>query len=164
MGEVGLKKLIRRIRSDKIVSFIISAVFAIFACYQLFQMVVMMQAGDYGNAALQDHGVLFVKLSCLAVSQLLLSLVLLEIAKSGKPFGKGNVKKVRGMALVLIASYPLQMLLSLILEGMNPASNGFIVKIQFDDIIVLLFGAIIGIISEIFFYGKEIEEEMDTIA
>ena len=74
------------------------------------------------------------------------------------------MKKVRGMALVLIASYPLQMLLSLILEGMNPASNGFIVKIQFDDIIVLLFGAIIGIISEIFFYGKEIEEEMDTIA
>lgn len=164
MGNIGLKKLIGRIRSDKIASFIISAVFALFACYHLFQMLVVIREGDYGNAILQNHAALFVKLSCLAISQFLLSLVLLEITKSGKPFGGGNVRKIRWMAIVLIASYPVQLLLSLVLEGMNPASKGFVVQVQFDDFILFIFGAIIGIISEIFFYGKEIEDEMDTIA
>lgn len=164
MGNMGLKKLIGRVKSDKIISFFSAAVFACFALYHLFKVVVAIKGGDIGNEYMVDYASLFVKLSCLAVSQLLLGLILQEITKGGKPFNNRNVKKIRWMAIVLIASWPIQIIVSVILTAMNPMTNGILIQIGFNDIVLSLFGAIIGIISEIFFYGKEIEDEIDTIA
>ena len=164
MKEACLKKLMNRVRNDKVISLILAMVFAIIACYHLVQAIVAVNGDETKNIVLQSQVSQFVNLSCMAAVLLLLGLVLHDIGKNEKTFGSGNVKKVRWMAIIFIASYPVQVVLLLILEMLNASFTSFSMQIQIHDLMFMIFGVIIGIISEIFFYGKEMEEEIDTIA
>lgn len=91
----------------------------------------------------------------------LLALILLEIRKTGKPFSKKIIAKLRIMAVVLFAG------------GLIPscstipvADSQYAVTLSFDmqNILIIAAGVIIGIISEIFVYGLSLQEDNDLIA
>jgi hypothetical protein len=103
-------------------------------------------------------------MSCITVAQILLSVILTSIVRNGRPFIEGNVKRIRTMAIVLLASFPLEMIASMTAGVLKKGNSTGEIKIDFAGLMIMFIGAVIGIISEIFFYGKELEEEMDKIA
>ncbi|WP_294754760.1 hypothetical protein [uncultured Ruminococcus sp.] len=91
----------------------------------------------------------------------LLALILLEIRKTGKPFSKKIITKLRLMAVILLAG------------GLIPScstipvdDSQFAVTISFDmqNILIIGIGVIIGILSEVFVYGLSLQEDNDSIA
>ena len=91
----------------------------------------------------------------------LLSLILLEIRKTGKPFSKQIITKLRVMAVILF------------IGGIMPSytdiridDNTEMVSFAFDaqNILIIFIGVIIGIISEVFVYGLSLQEDNDLIA
>jgi hypothetical protein len=91
----------------------------------------------------------------------LLALILLEIRRTGKPFSKKIITKLRIMAVVLFAG------------GLIPScstipvdDSQFAVSLSFDmqNILIIAAGVIIGIISEVFVYGLSLQEDNDLIA
>ena len=90
----------------------------------------------------------------------LLSSILAEIKKNGKPFTKQNVTKLRVMAWLCIA---VAVLPSIVTSFAGFFDDKAVFQLTF-NLIPGLFGAFIGIISEIFHYGHELQDEMDSIA
>ena len=91
----------------------------------------------------------------------LLALILLEIRRTGKPFSKKIITKLRIMAVILFAG------------GLIPScstipvdDSQFAVSLSFDmqNILLIALGVIIGIISEVFVYGLSLQEDNDLIA
>ena len=91
----------------------------------------------------------------------LLALILLEIRRTGKPFSKKIITKLRIMAVVLFAG------------GLIPSCSTipvddkqYAVSFSFDmqNILIIAAGVIIGIISEVFVYGLSLQEDNDLIA
>ena len=91
----------------------------------------------------------------------LISLILLEIRKTGKPFSKKITAKLRFMALILIAGGAMPRFSEVSTEPLT-----YSVSVYFDmlNILVIFAGVIIGIISEIFVYGLSLQEDNDLIA
>ncbi len=90
-----------------------------------------------------------------------LSLILLEIRKTGKPFSKKIITKLRVMAIILFGGglIPSYMTSSI-------SENESLVSATFDmqNVLIIALGVIIGIISEIFVYGLSLQEDNDSIA
>ena len=90
----------------------------------------------------------------------LLALILLEIRKTGKPFSKRIIVKLRIMAAMLFA-------VGLIPSHQTiPTSEVEYSVMLFDmhTILLLALGFTIGIISEVFVYGLSLQEDNDLIA
>lgn len=150
------EELVKRIRSDTLLSRVVAGVVCIVAITYLLYFVTTLLSRNFESNSLQLYAENFMKIGCLAISLVILSSILNEICKTGKPFTAKNVKKFKAMAIILIAAVPLAMLISTI--------TALSLTISFSDILIMIFGAIIGIISEIFYYGTKLEEEMDKIA
>lgn len=150
------EELIKRIKSDTFLNRVVAGVVCIAAITYLSYFVTTLLSRNFESNALQLYAENFVKIGCLAISLVILSSILNEICKTGKPFTAKIVKKFKAMAIILIAAVPLAMLTSTI--------TALSLTISFSDILIMIFGAIIGIISEIFYYGTKLEEEMDKIA
>ncbi|MBP5379625.1 MAG: DUF2975 domain-containing protein [Ruminococcus sp.] len=91
----------------------------------------------------------------------LLAMILLEIRKTGKPFSKKIITKLRIMAVILFAGGLIPSYASV------PVSeNEYSVTVSFDmqNILIIAIGVMIGIISEIFVYGLSLQEDNDLIA
>jgi hypothetical protein len=142
--------LIKRMKADMVCSWIIAIIFLGISVYYFFNIT-------------KDSN-LFVRMSCITVAQILLSVILTSIVRNGRPFIEGNVKRIRTMAIVLLASFPLEMIASMTAGVLKKGNSTGEIKIDFAGLMIMFIGAVIGIISEIFFYGKELEEEMDKIA
>ena len=91
----------------------------------------------------------------------LISLILLEIRKTGKPFSKKITAKLRFMALILIAGGAMPRFSEVSTEPLT-----YSVSVYFDmlNILVIFAGVIIGIISEIFVYGLSLQEDNDWLS
>ena len=90
----------------------------------------------------------------------LLALILLEIRKTGKPFSKRIIVKLRIMAVMLFV-------IGLIPSHQTiPTSEVDYSVMIFDmhNLLLLAIGVIIGIISEVFVYGLSLQEDNDMIA
>ena len=90
----------------------------------------------------------------------LLALILLEIHKTGKPFSKRIIAKLRIMAVMLFAVglIPAQ-------QTMPTSEVGYSVMIfDMHNLLLLAIGVVIGIISEVFVYGLGLQEDNDLIA
>lgn len=149
-------ELVKRIKGDTFLNRVVAGVVCIVAITYLLYFVTTLLSRNFESNALQLYAENFVKIGCLAVSLVILSSILNEICKTGKPFTAKIVKKFKAMAIILIAAVPLAMLMSCI--------TALSLTFSFSDILIMIFGAIIGIISEIFYYGTKLEEEMDKIA
>lgn len=89
----------------------------------------------------------------------LLSMILVEIRKTGRPFSAGIITRLRIMAIILMAG-------GLMPNLSNVEESGTILSMNFDikNLIIAFLGVIVGIISEIFVYGRDLQEDNDTIA
>lgn len=150
--------LIKRMKADMVCSWIITIIFMGISAYYLFN--IMMESNFAYN--------LFIRMSCITIAQILLSVILTSIVRTGRPFVEGNVKRIRAMAMALMVSFPLEMIVSITAVFLKKGNSTGDIKIDFTvdftGLMIMFIGAVIGIISEIFFYGKELEEEMDQIA
>ena len=155
-------ELVKRIKGDTFLNRVVAGVVCIVAITYLLYFVTTLLSRNFEGNALQLYAENFVKIGCLAVSLVILSSILNEICKTSKPFTANIVKKFKVMAIVLIAAVPLAMLTSFI--TVFRFSESVILTFSFSDILIMSFGVIIGIISEIFYYGTKLEEEMDKIA
>jgi hypothetical protein len=97
----------------------------------------------------------------IAVELGLLSLILLEIKKTGRPFSKKIIIKLRAMALVLIVSGLMPRIEEITSEGGNEAISFTFSSM---NMLVIFLGIIIGILSEIFVYGMSLQKDNDLIA
>lgn len=91
----------------------------------------------------------------------ILSLILLEIRKTGKPFSKKIITKLRIMAVILFVGGLIPSYSTVKLDDTNT-----LVSVTFDmkNILLIGIGVIIGIISEVFVYGLSLQEDNDLIA
>ena len=100
--------------------------------------------------------------SCVIFAELgLLSLILLEIRKTGKPFSKQIIAKLRIMAVVLMAGGLVPRFTEVKLDEF---SQDLAVSFDMTNLLVIFLGVIIGIVSEIFVYGMSLQEDNDLIA
>lgn len=98
----------------------------------------------------------------LAAAIVLLALILTSIRKEGRPFTKMNVSKFRLMAILIIICAVINLIVSSIAGFFDPQA-AFQLTFGVSDFVYAVIGAIFGIISEIFYYGYELQEEMDSI-
>ena len=152
MNDSMSKALKKRTRIDTVLScvFCLAAlVFAViqFACY-------------LENTSVTEH--LTNSLCSFAIfTELgLLALILIEIHKTGKPFSKRIIVKLRIMAIMLftVGLIPSQQTI--------PTSEVEYSVMIYDmhNILLLALGVIIGILSEVFVYGLSLQEDNDMIA
>jgi hypothetical protein len=87
----------------------------------------------------------------------LLSLILLEIRKTGKPFSKKIIIKLRVMAIVIMAGV-------FIPSGFAENNSSLVITFDMKTVLIFFAGVIIGIISEIFSYGHSLQQDNDLIA
>ncbi|MCR4795622.1 MAG: hypothetical protein K5898_10765 [Ruminococcus sp.] len=97
----------------------------------------------------------------IAVELGLLSLILLEIKKTGKPFSKKIIIKLRAMALVLIIGGLMPRIDEITSEGGNEALS---FTLNSTNMLIIFIGIMIGILSEIFVYGHSLQQDNDLIA
>ncbi len=101
--------------------------------------------------------------SLLAVAFGLLAKILSAINKDGRPFTKKNVKLFRTIAIIVICCAAVPMVVSSI-AGFFDAQATFHLTFTVQDFWFAVAGAIVGVISEIFYYGNELQEDVDLIA
>lgn len=109
-----------------------------------------------------EHCVKAIQCLLVAIVLFFISMALKDVQNGGKPFSKFFIRCLRLSALFTILLGILPGTVKFILS-MFYLSNYFI-KISANAFFVILIGIVIGVISEIFIYGKEHQEEMDQIA
>lgn len=109
-----------------------------------------------------EHCVKAIQCLLVAIVLFFISMALKDVQNGGKPFSKFFIRCLRLSALFTILLGILPGTVKFILS-MFYLSNYFI-KISANAFFVILIGIVIGVISEIFIYGKELQEEMDQIA
>lgn len=91
----------------------------------------------------------------------LLSLILLEIRKTGKPFSKKIITKLRIMAVILFIG---GLMPSYTEIGVDAQTEMVTFTFDAKNMLIIFIGVIIGIISEVFVYGLSLQEDNDLIA
>lgn len=91
-----------------------------------------------------------------------ISLIMVDIFRKGKPFSKSIIVKLRVLAVWIIVGAFLPNVVTFIVEILTIQEAEF--SMGGRDAFVAILGVIIGIVSEIFHYGYELQEDMDSIA
>ncbi|HPD01318.1 MAG: hypothetical protein GX625_08360 [Clostridiaceae bacterium] len=98
---------------------------------------------------------------------LITGLILLEIRKTGKPFSQKIINKLRVLAvLVIVAGLIPDAVTPIIDDMLNGSATQVAYKLVFSEknIIIAIVGVVIGIVSEMFVYGYELQDDIDSIA
>ena len=151
--ESKMNALKKRTRSDMVISFIVAALMAIPAFLQF-------ESYFKGGKDVQNlYNGMYSVIVCTVC--IILGLALREVQINGKPFKKKIITMLRIIAVIVF------------LSGFVPAmavplavSTGDAISFRFDVINVAfsVLGVLIGIISEIFVYGYELQDDNDSIA
>ena len=85
-----------------------------------------------------------------------------NIVKDGKPFSRKNINRLRIMAVttMLAAIIPGSVEMLMTFAVFSNAS----VQLSQVSVLVLVLGVLLGVISEVFRYGYELQEDLDQIA
>lgn len=160
----------RRLHGDTIANYFVTAGLAVCAVIRMINYFIVLDSvkivGESyvgtAPASLLADAILFL---LAAVAMLLLSRLLGEIHKTGKPFSQQNVKRLRGMAGVLImASLSgefARMITDVLASGFSEVAFRFGTA---PSLAVLVFGVVCGLVSEIFSYGCALQDDVDAIA
>lgn len=92
----------------------------------------------------------------------ILGLMLLHIRKNGKPFSKSNIRKLQIIAGLTIGCGILPSVLATVITFICTGSAFLDYGVH--EICIMFLGSAIGILSEIFYYGNELQDDMDSIA
>ena len=97
----------------------------------------------------------------LAAETLLMSMILIQVRKNGTPFSQPVIRLLRIMAVILFLT---GLMPSFVEVESEPNMVAVTTTFNFQNFLLFAIGAIIGIISEIFVYGKALQEDNDLIA
>ncbi len=101
----------------------------------------------------------------IAAALFLFSLILGEIHKTGRPFSKKIIKNLRAMAFVLIFASVLPNTAASVIYGfLDPNAVSISLSFSSINLTIMVFGVVVGLFSEIFNYGYELQENIDSIA
>jgi len=164
MKNSNSKALVERIRRDTFCTKIAAGVVACVALIFLVRFITTIISGNYAQNDLQGDAANFVRAGCGAAAFVMLSLILSEICRTGKPFTKGIKKKLENIAWVLAFSPLAAIFANTAAAFIDPTATGTQRDIPTVDLLIMIFAVVIGIISEIFHYGVNLEEDMDSIA
>lgn len=151
--DLRVRELIKKIRTDKNITFLLAlAAVGVFIA----QIVYYVQKGEVFSLK-RGFQALF-----LSVTLFLLFAVLQRITKTGKPFDKTIVTLLRVMAVVVIVGGVLPSCVEVFIVVIR--GGIYTIDIADLDIFVPVLGVMIGIFSEIFSYGNDLQEDNDMIA
>lgn len=163
-------ELKKRLHADTVSTYIITAGLVIvsiirFANFLINLDSVKIAGEDFKGTApeiLLSDAILYI---FIAVVLLLLSLILGEIHKTGRPFSKKIIGRLRAMAFVLIfAGVIPTTTASMVCDFLDADALTFSLGFGSINLVIMAFGVVMGLISEIFKYGYELQENMDSIA
>ena len=162
--ENNLKK---RLNGDAICTWGIAGVVGVVGLSKIFTAIGGFMNGGVMKGDLEGSPALVmgdgVRQILMAAAVVLLAMVLTSIGKEGRPFTKGNVNKFRGMAILMVVCAVCRVLVSSVAGFFDPQAS-FQLTFGVTDLVYGVIGAILGIISEIFYYGYGLQEELDSIA
>lgn len=98
----------------------------------------------------------------MAVLFLIAYFMMQNIVKDGKPFSRKNINRLRIMSVTTM--------LAALIPGCVKMTMTFVVflnvTVQFSQVsfLVMILGLLLGVISEVFRYGYELQEDLDQIA
>lgn len=155
MKDTKAENLKKRIKADMVISIVVAVVMlgvaiANFASYFVYDGM----HSEILCGAVQSF------VTCIGL--IIISLIMMEISRKGKPFSKSIIVKLRVLAvwIVIGAFFPNMVTFIVDLAKMQEAEF----SLGGRDAFVAILGVIVGIISEIFYYGYELQEDMDSIA
>lgn len=160
----------KKLYSDTLFTYIITAGFAIISVIRFLNFLTNVDsvkiAGENfkGTAPeiLLSDSILYL---FIAAALFLFSLILSEIHKTGRPFSKKIINKLRTIAFVLIfASIIPNTVSSMVCDFLDADALSFSLSFETINLAIMVFGVVVGLFSEIFNYGFELQENMDSIA
>lgn len=167
MTDKKVESLKKRLRGNGICTWVIGGVVGIVGLANVMTAIQMFADANAAGVVFEESPAFTlgdgIRSILLAVVFVLLALILGEIQKNGKPFTKANCTKLRVMAIITICCAFVPMLVASVAGFFDPNAT-FQLSLEMNDIFLGIAGAIIGIVSEIFYYGNELQDEMDSIA
>lgn len=161
------ESLKKRLQGNSICAWIFAVLMCFIALTDVFTAVNgLIKSGSMGTTYTESPALSLgagIRNVILAVVLILLALILTEIKKNGRPFTKENFRKLRAMAILVISCSVIPMMVSSV-AGFFDAKATFQLTFETRDFWFIVAGIIIGIISEIFYYGYELQEDVDSIA
>ena len=143
----------KRLNTDRIITLIVAFLMIFVAAVQFISYA---KNGDTLAVRRGIHSVFS------AIALILLYIGLRRIAVTGKPFDSRIVDLLRAIAITIMVGG----FLPPFVEGFINIAHGseFVLNFGDIDIFIPLAGVIVGILSEIFVYGKDLQEDNDLIA
>ncbi len=162
MKDKKLESLKKRIGIDTVCCFIVSSVclLNVFSKIRLMVTICKYAKDEIEEIAEVAGDLLGYALICIIL--LILGSMLLYIRKNGKPFSKYNIRKLQIIAWLTMGCGILPSVLSGVIMFIGTNSFGWEYGVH--EIITMFLGCAIGIISEIFHYGNELQDDVDLIA
>lgn len=157
------KELQKRIKTDSICTRVIAGGIGILAIAVLIALITSIVDPKPDQVAPEIILGNLVRIVFVFVTFIILSMFMQDLYKTGKPFTKKSITRLRAIAIISMIGAVLPELVSSI-AGMFDADAVFTLEVNFADIIIILLAAVFGILSEVFEYGYELQQEMDEIA
>ena len=143
-------KLQKRLKSDRICTLIAMGLTVLMALLELIKFI------QFGDAELLRN---FIQWGIGAACLFILFRLLKRIDVTGKPFDDSTIRHLRAIAFTLLigtpVAYAVEIFVNMIKDNMTEVHFSFAMP---------MVAVFIGIISEIFVYGKELQEDNDLIA
>lgn len=155
------ESLKNRTKADMICSFVAAFVAIVIAVWEI--VTYALTAGAHQKYLSNGIYAIFA-----FVIALLLGFILLEVHKMEKPFSKRIINELRALAVVVIFTGWLPDVITTIIVALakfgasGQAHMEFVLSAQ--NVTVSVIGVVIGVISEIFVYGYELQDDIDSIA
>ena len=151
--ESKMESLKKRTKSDMIFSFIIATFMGVVAFSQIKSYFIG------GKDILNLYNGMYSLILCGVC--IILGLILREVQLNGKPFTKKITKMLRSIAVIVIIGGFVPAVVSpfVINDGTTFSFHFDVINFAFSAL-----GVMIGIISEIFVYGYELQDDNDSIA
>ena len=157
-----VSKLKKRTKQDMILSFVVAGL-------ALIQTISLISDFVVENDALSLKGSMYGLL--IMAATIVMGIMLLEVHRKGTPFTKKVTTLLRVLAIFIIIGGVMPEVLTPILVWMRNGGNGLIdfpvdifVILSGANVAICVLGIAIGIISEIFAYGHELQEDNNSIA
>ena len=148
-------KLNKRLQTDRIINLVVMAVVFFICVVQIF---IFVRTGEVRVLQRSIHSL------TIAVCLLLVSAALGHIKITGKPFDKKIITLLQVISVVTITGGFLAIMAGPVVTMLINGSASVNIDLSGVDLIVPLLGVMLGIISEIFSYGNDLQADNDLIA
>lgn len=171
--EKSKKDLRKRIYADAKITIFTAVITGIVAVAQLYHFMILCRleniseniSKNYEQETTADIALKRAVL-CLfmCVVLILFSCILNEIHKTGRPFSKKIIRKLQMMAVLLMVTAVFPDMVVVVVGVVTSTATAKVNLFDYENVIPMIFGVCMGLMSEIFKYGYEIQEDIDQIA